>query len=82
MHGQVGAAMAANPFGVVALLTTVTLVGVVAVAVVRRRPVPTWSQLGTALLRLPHAAWIRGAGLVLLAAWLFFGVARMVLALA
>lgn len=82
VHGQVGAAMAANPFGLVALLATVTLVGVVAATVARRRTVPTWSQLGAALLRLPHAAWIRGAGLVLLAAWLCFGVVRMALALA
>ena len=80
MHGQVGAAMTANPFGVVALLLTVGLVVVVAAHVVRRRPVPTWSQLGTAIARLPHAAWIRGTGMVVLGGWLGFGVVRILLA--
>jgi hypothetical protein len=80
MHGQLSAATAANPFGLVALLTAVALLGVVAGSVVRRRPIPTWAELGAGAARLPRSAAIRATGGVVLAGWLGFGVARMLLA--
>ncbi len=70
MHGQVGEAMAANPFGIVALGLAIVLVAAVSTAVVRRRALPAYAQLvggrtGRRLL------------LAVTAGWVGFGVVRM-----
>jgi hypothetical protein len=80
LHGQPGAATAANPFGVLALVASVALVAVVTSSVVRRRPVPTYAALLGPLRRIRGGNAIRVAGFVGLACWLGFGVVRMVLA--
>ena len=80
LHGQPGAATAANPFGILVLLASVALVAVVTSSVVRRRPVPTYADRLGPLRRIRGGSWIRGAGLVGLACWLGFGLVRMVLA--
>jgi hypothetical protein len=82
LHGQVGDAMAANPFGIVALLLAVGLVAAVASSVVRRRPVPTYAGLLGSLGRGRSGTWARYAGVLVLAGWLGFGVVRMLLAAA
>jgi len=80
LHGQPGAATAANPFGILALLAAVALVAVVTSSVVRRRSVPTYAELLGPLRMIRGWNWIRAAGFVGLACWLGFGVVRMVLA--
>lgn len=77
LHGRVGDAMAANPFGIVALAAAAALVLVVTSTVVRRRAVPSYTDLlGSGLRR--RAATVVGSGV--LVTWLGFGVARLVVA--
>lgn len=70
MHGQVGEAMAANPFGIVALGLAIALVGAVISTVVRRRALPTYAQLAGG----PSG---RRLLLAVTAGWVVFGVVRM-----
>ncbi len=79
LHGQVGDATAANPFGIVALLVAVGFVAAVASSVVRRRPIPTYAELLGSLGRGRGGTWVRYARVVVLAGWLGFGVVRMLL---
>ena len=69
-HGQVRDALAAHPFGAVAALAALVLVGAVVLASVRGTPLPDLD----AVVRRP---WVR----VVVGAWLAFASVRLVLAL-
>lgn len=73
LHGQLGEAMTANPFGILALALAIVLVGTVAGAVVCRRALPSYADLvgGGVRRRVLQA---------LAAGWIAFGVMRMAVA--
>lgn len=80
LHGNVGAAMTANPFGIVVLVLAVTVVVRVGWAGVRRRPVPSYNEIfGTA--GRATAARRRLAAFVV-ASWVVFAILRVVVVLA
>lgn len=67
MHGHWSDAVAANPFGILSLLSVVAVIVAVVVALVRRQPVP---ELGR--FTRHRLVW------VVLAGWVAFGVVRAV----
>ncbi len=67
LHGQWGHGLAANPFGVLALVAALGLLVVVTSAGVRRRAAPPLSSLVSSR-----------AFLVIAALWIAFGVVRLV----
>lgn len=67
VHGDLSAAVAANPFALVSLPCAVVVVGLVVFAVVRRRPLP---DFGAAIRSKPAVA--------VTAAWIVFGVVRAI----
>lgn len=69
-HGQIGESLAAHPFGAVAALAAVALVATVALALVRRAPLPDLDSV----VRRPSVVAVVGA-------WLAFAGVRLVLAL-
>ncbi len=70
LHGQVGEAMTANPFGIVALTFAVVVLGAAVSAGVRRQALPTFAQLSGGRSR----RWLL---LGVTTGWVVFGVGRM-----
>ncbi|MGH3472426.1 MAG: DUF2752 domain-containing protein [Nocardioidaceae bacterium] len=68
LHGRIGSSVAANPFGVVLLASTMVLAGAVVAALVRGRPLP---DLGRVLSSRAARATVT--------AWLIFGLVRLIL---
>ena len=77
LHGRAGDALAANPFGIVALVVAVALIAVVTSAVVRRQPVPPFAVLLGTGRRRRVLTWLGGA---LAVAWIGFGLVRLMAA--
>ncbi len=67
LHGEPGQAMAANPFGVVALLLAVVVIVGSAIALARRRPLPPLGRF------FPARVWVP-----ITVAWVAFGLGRVV----
>lgn len=76
LHGDLAAAMTANPFGIVALVCGLLVVGGVAVALVRRRPIPSYDEIFGS--RAP-ATTRRRLGMALAVLWIGFGAVRLAL---
>jgi hypothetical protein len=72
--------MSANPFGIVVLILAVTVCVRVGWAEVRRRPVPSYTEIFGTTGRGKAAR--RGLAAVVVGSWVVFGIVRMVVVLA